>query len=130
MTPWASSTRNRSRVRSSGLFGASTALRMNHRANVSVTTIQARTACSLATVSQSSGMRATSLESPACGPAPVTTVPTAISSPEARTRNHTSCRTGLPTSARGSPSPSRERCHITAATAINAEAARKCAATL
>ena len=117
-------------MRASGTFGASTALRTNHRANVSDTTIQASTACTLLTVSQSSGIRSTSLESPACGPAPVTTVPTRISRTDAATRNHTSCCTALPTSGRGAPSPSRVRCHITVATAIRADDARKCAATV
>ena len=82
------------------------------------------------TVSQSIGMRSTSLESPACGPAPVTTVPTTISSDAAATRNHTSCRTAGPTSGRGAASLSRVRCHITVATVISAVESRKCAATV
>lgn len=113
-----------------GPLGASTALRTNHRANVSVTTIQARTACALLMVSQSSGMRDTSLESPACGPEPVTTVPTMISATVAAVRIQTSCRTAVPTRGRGSASPSRVRCHITVATAISAVDSRKWAETV
>ncbi|MGX1031230.1 hypothetical protein RKD38_005911 [Streptomyces ambofaciens] len=81
-------------------------------------------------ISQSTGIRGTSLESPACGPAPVTTVPTVISSAETTTITHTSCCTDLPTSGRGAVSPSRVRCHITVASVSSAVVATKWAATV
>ena len=82
MTPWPISTRNRSLTLACGPAGASTARSTNHSATVSPTTTQARSACSWAMVFQSTGIRRTvyePLDSPGCGPAPLTRVPTTMS---------------------------------------------------
>ncbi|SCD61844.1 hypothetical protein GA0115246_1038510 [Streptomyces sp. SolWspMP-sol7th] len=80
--------------------------------------------------SHSSDMRGTSEESPACGPVPVTRVPTAMRSAVTTTRTHARRTTLGPASGRGAASPSRLRCHMSAATAMSAEESRKCAATV